>query len=212
MAVPPVPSDRRRPGATPVAAVDGLGAGGAAWESRNAAFSRLQGFQAAGVGLALPNGWVVLSPPAARHCRSALTVAVQANRRDGIGLPAEVRELIKLLVVAVEASALPETEVPKRGIRALSGRWEVGPAADSRESGLGPRPPADVGTAAAHLGITPRGVRDLCSRGALPAAKFSGRWFIDWVDLEEFAHLRASREAGVPSDPGIRTERQRESA
>jgi excisionase family DNA binding protein len=145
------------------------------------------------VGVSLPGGWVLLSPSSVRHCDRALALAVRAHRRDHLPLPAEVRALLSLLASASETSALPVTEVLAGAEGSRSRRLGLGSAASSTGS-----PPSlvDAGSAARLLGITDRGVRDLCSRGALQAEKVAGRWLIERADLAEYAQVRDAREAG----------------
>jgi hypothetical protein len=151
------------------------------------------------VGVSLPGGWVLLSPASALYCDRALALAVKAARRDRISMPAEVRALVMLLANALATSGLPAPEVPNGAESAPSRRSGSIPVVSSADT-LGPRF-VDVGSAADLLGITDRGVRDLCSRGALPGEKFAGRWLIDEVDLEAYARQRAAREAGTSDDP-----------
>lgn len=59
---------------------------------------------------------------------------------------------------------------------------------------------ADVGEAAAFLGITPRRVHAFIRAGRLPAVRKTGGWLIAYADLEAFAsqprrHGRPSKHA-----------------
>ncbi|GGQ23651.1 hypothetical protein GCM10010140_62410 [Streptosporangium pseudovulgare] len=134
----------------------------------------------------LPGGWVLLGPVGAGYCERALRAAARAAARDGIQAPPEVRALTQLLVIAVGTS--------------VCGRAEVSDEADSSGLLLVGSGPVGTGTAAEHLGITDRGVRDLCARGALPAERIAGRWLIDLADLGAYAEQRSRGRQGRCQD------------
>ncbi|WP_373287437.1 helix-turn-helix domain-containing protein [Streptosporangium pseudovulgare] len=97
-----------------------------------------------------------------------------------------MRALTQLLVIAVGTS--------------VCGRAEVSDEADSSGLLLVGSGPVGTGTAAEHLGITDRGVRDLCARGALPAERIAGRWLIDLADLGAYAEQRSRGRQGRCQD------------
>jgi hypothetical protein len=166
------------------------------------------------VGVLLSGGWVLLSPIGVGYCDRALDVAVRFQRRDGLPSPAEVRELVALLTKAARSSALPETEARAALVSLLASAAypsalpmaeQSGAAAESRSSrpllevGWGSTSaalPLTTGSVAELLGMSDRGVRGLCSRGALHGEKIAGRWLIALPDLEEYVRSRETRETG----------------
>lgn len=56
---------------------------------------------------------------------------------------------------------------------------------------------ADVGEAAAFLGVSPRRVRALIRASRLPAVRKTGGWLIAYADLEAYA--AQPRRSGRPS-------------
>ncbi|MFF0862340.1 helix-turn-helix domain-containing protein [Nonomuraea sp. NPDC003560] len=129
----------------------------------------------------LPGGLVLLGPVGVAYCERALRLAQRAAVRDGAASRPQVRRLAELLGAALEAIAA-----------AAQDRASVSGSAEVPQDP--PPPPSEaVGTeeAAELLGITARGVRDLCRRGTLPAVQVGGRWVIDRADLVAYADKRS---------------------
>jgi hypothetical protein len=111
----------------------------------------------------------------------AIRAALDAQRRNGLAAPAEVRALS---VLVGEAAAR---------VRACagSGSAAVPFPAVGEESVL--MDPIDVPEASVLLGCEKRNVRDLCGRGVFASARrVGGRWVMERVEVE----LRAMRKAG----------------
>jgi hypothetical protein len=113
----------------------------------------------------------LLGGQACRWLATGLRQVAVGSRRDGIDPPASFGELL----TAVEEGAFrsEHAELPIR--KGMQGSVPVRFWSD----------PVGTTEAAALLGITPRGVRALCSRGVFETAGVrSGQW---WVERSEVA-------------------------
>ncbi|MGC5012975.1 helix-turn-helix domain-containing protein [Streptosporangium sp. DT93] len=143
----------------------------------------------------LPGGGVFITGPALAFTARAVRAQIRAAALDGIAPPPMLREYLQALIHQA-ASVAGSAEVPADA--AVSPSARVGPIAAPQDA-----PPSHLvgaGSAAAYLEITTRGVRDLCSRGALQATRVAGCWVIDWADLEEYAERRSARRVGRSHD------------
>jgi hypothetical protein len=130
----------------------------------------------AGVVLRLGGGRVLLGPAGTLHIARALALAVRTARRDGIGLPAEVAQLVE----AVDAEAA----------EAMSARGH----ADVRDTAVLSESPASelvsVEEAAVMLGVSTRQARRLVP--LLGGRKVGRVWTIDRREVA--AHALRDRE------------------
>lgn len=128
----------------------------------------------------LPGGSVVLVGEQARwDVLRALQMAGEAGRRDGIGVPARVVDLLRLLAASLPAptstSAATSAEVPPLAVPAGSGTW------------------IDVAEAAELLGVSPRQMRNRAEE--LGGRKNGPRWQLPREAVEERAARRRRGEA-----------------
>ena len=116
-----------------------------------------------------------------RLLRSALRLlGTELGRRDG-AVPANVAVLAALLD-RVAAAAAVAARLPSAAVRGSDGSaWTVPPVNVDR---------MNLRDVARALGCGERNVRDLVSRGALPAHKAGGRWLVDPLDLDDLLQSR----------------------
>ncbi len=109
-------------------------------------------------------------------------VASSMASRDG-AVPANVL-VLRGLFDRVVAGAAVAGRLPSAAVRGSVGSVEVGSA--------GTVSVMEIRDAARVLGCGHRNVRDLVTRGALPARKAAGRWLIDPLDLQDLLDSRRS--------------------
>ncbi len=127
-------------------------------------------------GLALAGGEVLLHQAGVRVLRAALDALQRELRRDGIGLPPQVREVRALLEPVEDCRGA-------RSATAAPGRSAVPAEPDQAASAL--LHPIGTEEVAQMLNCRPRNARDLCARGAFPSARrVEGRWLVDRADVE----------------------------
>ncbi|MFD8556800.1 helix-turn-helix domain-containing protein [Streptosporangium canum] len=149
----------------------------------------------------LPGNGVFITGQLLAFTARAVRDLMRAAALDGISPPPLYRAYLRALVQRAEAAAASvpgSAEVPDGGGVSRSAVVGVGPAAVP--AGVSSSRQVGAGSAATYLGITARGVRDLCCRGALQATRVEGRWLIDWADLEEYAEHRSAQRVGRSYD------------
>jgi excisionase family DNA binding protein len=131
-----------------------------------------------GAALQLPGGTVLLGPRAVRVAAVLLRRGVEVTSRcDGITPPPWLTE-----VVRVVESAAAEVRTTERGSPAVPRIG--GPSVCVSTDDL------DAAEVATLLGCQSRNVRDLATRGALPARKIGGRWLFARGVVETYTRHR----------------------